>query len=133
MKNLQLPVEEFTTPDPITAFEDTNLDTLAKIMKENQIRHVPILNGRKVVGIVSERDLRLVSGLDLREKTQITAADIMAREPLTMDARATLADVAFEMSSRKIGSVIVTENDQFMGIFTATDALNALIEVSREA
>jgi acetoin utilization protein AcuB len=41
-------------------------------------------------------------------------------------------EVAFEMSSRKIGSVLVTEDDQLLGIFTVTDALNALIEISSE-
>jgi acetoin utilization protein AcuB len=131
MRRLNAPVEEFTTPDPITAYEDTDLDTLSKIMKENEIRHVPIVRGREVVGIVSERDLRLVSGLDLREKSLVRASDIMARDPVAVDANTPLAEVAFEMSKRKIGSVIVNEGSQFMGIFTATDALNALIELSR--
>lgn len=43
----------------------------------------------------------------------------------------TLDEVAYEMSSRKIGGVIVNEGSKFLGIFTSTDALNALIEITR--
>jgi acetoin utilization protein AcuB len=84
------------------------------------------------VGIVSERDLKVVAGLKMLEKNLLTAADIMSPDPVTVDASTMLDEVAFEMSEKKIGSVIVTENDQFLGIFTVTDALNALIEAARE-
>jgi acetoin utilization protein AcuB len=132
MNKLNLPVEEFTTPDPITAPESATIEQLTKLMKDNEIRHLPILRGEEVIGIVSERDLKVVSGLNFEEKSLVRASDIMAENPFTVSSEASLDQVAFEMSSRKIGSVIVNEGNRFYGIFTATDALNALIELTRE-
>lgn len=131
MTQLRLPVEEFTTPNPVTASEDATTEELSRLMTEHGIRHIPVKNGDRVVGIVSDRDLRVVAGLDLREKSLVCARDIMARDPVTVSSEATLDEVAFLMSSRKIGSVLVNEGNSFLGIFTATDALNALIEVTR--
>lgn len=131
MEKLKLPVEEFTTPDPITAPEDASTDDLRDLMAEHGIRHLPIVKAGKVVGIVSERDLKVVAGLELSEKQLVRASDIMAKDPVAVDSQATLDEVAFEMSSRKIGSVIVNEGSKFLGIFTSTDALNALIEITR--
>jgi acetoin utilization protein AcuB len=129
--NLNLPVEEFTTPNPITASEDTGIEELKSIMSAEGIRHIPILRGSAVVGIVSERDIRVVSALALNEKRLVTAGDLMSPDPVTVDAETSLDEVAFQMSSLKIGSVVVNEGNKLLGIFTVTDALNALIEISR--
>lgn len=131
MNQLNLPVEEFTTPNPVTATEDATVDDIAHLMKEHGIRHIPIIRDAQVVGIISDRDLRVVAALETQEKRLVQASDIMARDPVTVNSEATLDEVAFEMSDRKIGSVIVNEGDKFLGIFTVTDALNALIEITR--
>lgn len=134
MSNLNLPVEEFTTPDPVTAIETTSIDDLIRLMKEHGVRHLPIVRGERVVGIVSDRDVRVASGLNSREKMLIEAKHIMASDPVTVNSQASLDKVAFEMSQNKIGSVIVNdENEKFLGIFTVTDALNALIEIARSS
>ncbi|MBK9294821.1 MAG: CBS domain-containing protein [Oligoflexia bacterium] len=132
MNKLNLPVEEFTTPDPITASETTSIDELHTLMKEYGVRHLPILKSNKVVGVISDRDLKLAAGLSLSEKAQLQASHIMAQDPVAVKLNAKLDEVAFLMSKNKIGSVIVNEDDgTFYGIFTATDALNALIEIIR--
>lgn len=134
MSKLNLPVEEFTTPDPVTAIETTSLEALVQLMKEHEVRHLPIVRGEKIVGIISDRDLRIASGLNSREKMQIQASDIMIQDPVTVNSQTSLDEVAFEMSQNKIGSVIVNdENEKFLGIFTVTDALNALIEIARSS
>lgn len=132
MLPLNLPVEEYTTPNPVTAREDMLIDDLRRLMEEHGIRHLPIVRGGTVVGVISDRDARVVAGLDFEQKLQVRAADIMAPDPLTVSAATPLDEVAYAMSEQKIGSVIVNdENGQFLGIFTVTDALNALIEIAR--
>jgi len=132
MLPLNLPVEEYTTPNPVTAREDMLIDDLRRLMEEHGIRHLPIVRGGTVVGVISDRDARLVAGLDFEQKLQVRAADIMAPDPLTVSAATPLDEVAYAMSEQKIGSVIVNdENGRFLGIFTVTDALNALIEIAR--
>lgn len=131
MSKQNIPVEEYTTPDPVTADENESAQALLKIMNKHGIRHLPITRNGAVVGIISERDLRVINGLNQLEKAMIKASDIMIQNPLTVDASTQLEDVAFLMSEQKVGSVIVNEKDEFLGIFTVTDALNALIEINR--
>lgn len=132
MPRISVPVEEFTTPDPITATEDLTVDDLQQLMDNHGIRHLPIVRNKTVVGIISDRDVRLVSGLTAVEKNQVCAADIMKPEPLTVSSTTPLDEVAYAMSEHKVGSAIVNDEDgQLLGIFTATDALNALIEIAR--
>ncbi len=132
MLPINLPVDEFTTPDPVTANEDMTIDDLRRLMEEHGIRHLPVVRGDTVVGVISDRDVRVVSGLNFEEKRLVRASDIMAADPLTVSATAPLDEVAYAMSEKKVGSVIVEDEDgQFLGIFTVTDALNALIEIVR--
>lgn len=132
MSRLTLPVEEFTTPNPITVAATSPVEEVADLMKKHGIRHLPVVTGKAVVGIISERDVRVAANLSRKEKMLVRASDVMVAEPVTVSAGASLDDVAFEMSQNKIGSVLVNdENDEFLGIFTVTDALNALIEIAR--
>lgn len=134
MLPISVPVDEFTTPDPITADENMPVDDLRELMEENGIRHLPIVRGSAVVGVVSDRDVRLSAGLSAAEKFLLQASDIMAEDLLCVKANTPLDEVAYAMSERKVGSVIVkNEAGELVGIFTATDALNALIEIVRES
>ncbi|MCO5102211.1 MAG: CBS domain-containing protein [Burkholderiaceae bacterium] len=126
------PVEEFTTPNPVTANEKTSIDELRALMTTYGVRHLPIVRNGDVVGLVSDRDLRVAQGLSTAHQLQVLAADIMSTDPVSVKAQTPLDEVALTMSDRKIGSVLVHEADgTFVGIFTLTDALNALIEVVR--
>ena len=102
MPSISVPVDEFTTPDPITASEDLAVDELQALMEEHGIRHLPIVRDNVVVGIISDRDLRLVTGLPLAEKLQVCAADIMSIDPYAVPASTPLDEVAFAMSEKKI-------------------------------
>ena len=132
MLRINVPVDEFTTPDPVTASEDLMIDELRELMVKHGIRHLPIVRDEVVVGVISDRDVRLVAGLSIAEKFQVRAGDLMSPNPVSVHASASLDEVAFLMSEKKVGSVIVNDDDgAFVGIFTTTDALNALIEIVR--
>ena len=108
------------------------MDEMVPVHDTHGIRHLPVLRDGAIVGLVSDRDVRLATGLDDAGTLQLRAADIMAPEPLAVAADTPLDEVAFLMSERKVGSVIVKDGDgRLVGIFTATDALNALIEIVR--
>lgn len=132
MTRLNVPVGEFTTPNPITATEQMSMDELRSLMDAHGVRHLPVVREGTVTGIVSDRDVRVVAGLALEQQRQVRAADIMVADPVTVRASMPLDDVAFIMSDRRIGSVIVNGVEgTLLGIFTVTDALNALIEIAR--
>ncbi len=132
MHPIRLPLKDYTTENPITVTEDTAIDELMMLMEGAGVRHLPVVGQGKVVGIISDRDIRLFSGLSDAEKYQVNAGDIMSPNPLTLSCTTPLEEVALIMSEKKVGSVIVVEDDQLYGIFTATDALNALVEVIRK-
>lgn len=131
MKPISIKVEEFTTVNPIIVSQEDSLDKVKTIMMEKDIRHLPVIDNGQPVGIISNRDVNLTHRFDLNFK--LKAKDIMTADPYTVSFEANLDDVAFEMSRNKYGSAIVMDNnDEVYGIFTSTDALNALIEVLRK-
>lgn len=131
MRQLVVPVEEFTTPDPISIEENTSFNELLKLMTGQDIRHLPVMREGVLAGIISDRDVRLFAGMPEADRQQLTAADIMSENLVSVEASTPLDEVAQLMSAEKISSLIVEEDGELLGIFTATDALNALIEVLR--
>jgi len=129
---MQVAVEEYTTPNPITAEENMPIGDVQRLMADHGVRHLPVVRDGRVVGVISDRDVRVVLGLSIEHQQQVRAGDVMAVDPLTVSAATPLDEVAYAMSDRKVGSAIVNdEQGELLGIFTATDALNALIEVTR--
>lgn len=128
---LHISVDEFTTPSPVTASPSAGVEELRLKMQEGGFRHLPIVDQGKVVGLVSQRDLNLLEGLGQLSQ-QVSAGDFMKKEVLVVESGSPLEEVAFKMSEMKVGSAIVCdESEEFIGIFTSTDALNALIEIMR--
>ena len=123
-------VDEFTSPLSVTASPTDSLEELMNLMETKGIRHLPIVKGGKAIGIVSDRDLRFAFFID--KARQGLAEEVMTPEPYSVNRNDSIEDVAFELSKRKIGSALVEdENGELYGIFTSTDALNALIEIVR--
>jgi acetoin utilization protein AcuB len=130
MKNLdKIPVDEFTTPCPLTVEESDSIERVEEMMHEHLFRHLPVVRDEVPVGVISERDLlRAVR----RTETGLIASDIMQPNVYTVQSSDSLGSVAFDMVRQKIGSAIVVgEDNKLVGIFTSTDALNALIELLR--
>ncbi len=123
-------VEEYTTPSPESVEITEKLPKIWQIMKDKGIRHILVKNQNEIVGILSERDLTTFSQAEGFDK--IEAQDVMSRDLVTVSPETPLYEVALKMSEEKIGSTIVCDpSNDFVGIFTATDALNALVEVLR--
>lgn len=129
---INLKVDEYTTPCPIVIQAQDNVQHALDIMEENNIRHLPVIEGDKVVGILSERNLKLLELIQHKEK--VAVSQVMHDNPFRVYNTDSLMEVAYALSEQKIGSAIVLdENSNLDGIFTTTDALNALVEVLREA
>jgi len=123
------------TRDVITATpEHTVMETL-KIARMNRIRHVPIVEGRTLKGIVSDRDLRDVSpsvlasmDLDLLEKTLVK--DIMVTNVITVHPLDAVEEAARLLYEHKIGCLpVVVGGDQLVGIVTDGDILFCFVEM----
>ncbi|MBD65176.1 MAG: histidine kinase [Halobacteriovoraceae bacterium] len=129
-KTLDIPVDEFASPIQLTAKPDSKVDYLRHLLNEKGVRHIPIVENKKPIGIVTDRDISLISGLKFSH--DFLASDIMTESPYTVPKGTPLETVAFEMSTRKIGSaLIVNKKGEIDSIFTSVDGLNALIEIIR--
>lgn len=127
IKNLK--VDAFTTPSPVVVNKDDTISTIILEMEKNGIRHLPVINDENMaIGVITDRDVATVKAFAFNE--DIKASDLMSNQPLSVVEGSSLVEAAYMMSDKKIGSLVVNdEHGKIAGIFTSTDALNALIEV----
>ena len=123
-------ISEVMTPDPITINGELTIDRAEKLMFENKVRHLPVLIGGKIFGILSERDLQLAQTFKdvMRDKTLIR--EVCTQEPFTVSPNAPLIEVCKEMVDHRYGSVLIAEKQEIKGIFTWVDGLKALLNNS---
>lgn len=125
---MDLTVDEYTSISPKTISLNAELKDAYQLMKDKGIRHLPVMDGKDVVGIVSERDILANYGKPWSEYMRVKS--VMSTSILFAHANDPLGDVAFRLSSEKKGSaIILNEKEELYGIFTTTDALNALVEL----
>ena len=119
------------TPFPHSVDSDDTVAEVERLMSEHRIRHIPVQQDGRVVGIISQRDLyRLLERfLPDEKKANIRARDIMIHEPYIVAFDAPLNEVALEMAKRHIGSVIVVHHQKLGGILSATDICRLLAEI----
>jgi len=107
------------------------------LLKENEIRHLPVLKDGKLVGILSERDIKQASpspatALEIREiyylLAKVKVKQIMTRRPYTITSTATIEEAALILREKKIGCLPVVDDGKLVGILTETDILDAFIE-----
>jgi acetoin utilization protein AcuB len=122
----QLTVRSYMTPHPRTIGRDQPLSVAHRMMRENHIRHLPVLSQSRLVGIVTDRDLRLIETLADVDPEEVKVEEAMADEPFTIRSDAPLEEVALEMARHKYGSAVVVDDGEVVGVFTTIDALRAL-------
>lgn len=117
--------------DQMTAFPHTinaekNLKFAENKMKELSVRHLPVLKAGKLIGIISERDIQFVESFEKLDLSEILVEEAFTNEPFCVESTEELSKVCAEMAERKIGSAMVTQDGQLVGIFTWIDALKYL-------
>lgn len=115
------------TPAPICVSPDDPLPSAHAMMREHEFRHLPVVRGDVLVGVLSERDMGLMHAL-AGDPQQILVEDAMSRDPYVVAPDVPLSKVARAMLERKIGSAVVVDGRRIAGLFTITDALQALVE-----
>jgi acetoin utilization protein AcuB len=119
-------IEQFMTRSPHTIGRDQPLATAHRMMREHGIRHLPVLEGGRLAGIISERDLLFVDRLFGVDPERVPVSEAMSQDVYAVSLRAPLLDVAAEMADHKYGSAVVMHGGRVTGVFTTVDALRAL-------
>jgi acetoin utilization protein AcuB len=125
----KLTVGRFMTPSPHVVTRGKTLAQAHQAMREKGIRHLPVVEGGRLVGLVSQRDLYLLETLKGVDVARETIEEAMTADPIAVPPDAPLEEVAEAMAARKHGSAVVVDRGAVVGIFTTTDALRALVSV----
>lgn len=123
----QMPqIQKVMTKLPRTIGHDIPVIRAEALMRSEGFRHLPVLDGGRLVGILSDRDITLAAALG---DSKMKVADVMMPDPYVARPDYALDRVVMEMAERKIGSAVVQqENGTVVGIFTAVDGLRVLSE-----
>ncbi len=125
-------VSRYMTREPYTIPSTCTASRARDMMRSHLIRHLPILDGTELVGIVSADELQALSGIPGVDLDHVEIAKVMHR-PLTVWGSAPLDEVADLMSDEKAECVVVLGGHGVQGIFTAVDALRALSSLLQRA
>lgn len=127
-------IEQVMTKKVITVTPEYTLEDALRVAKENKIRHLPVAEEGRLVGLISDRDLRAVcpstlcpEDPELLRNTLIK--DIMHNEVITIHPLDFLEEAARLLYEYKIGCLPVVRNNDLVGIVTETDVLRNLVEI----
>ena len=132
-------IRHWMTKAPITVEADTPFLEARLILKDKRIRHLPVLQNGRLIGVVTDRDLKEAapsgaSGLDVYEMNylllKVTVRELIKRDPVTIEPDDTVERAALLMHDHKIGCLpVVEENGRLIGLITETDILAAVVEI----
>jgi acetoin utilization protein AcuB len=142
--DLQLPeplqplqARDIMSISPLTITPSTSVDAACALMRQCRIRHLPVVQEGQLVGMVSDRDIRLVlpspaTSLAAGELhyllTKLTVDSIMTHFVMAVSPECPIPEAIGRMLGHKIGALPVVENRQVVGILTRTDVLQAFLK-----
>jgi acetoin utilization protein AcuB len=122
-------VQKYMTTSPHTIGADQTLAQAHAVLKQLKIRHLPVLKGSELLGMLTERDLALIETLRDVDAQKIQVEDAMSTGVYTVSPDAKLDEVVSEMAEKKYGSAVVVQNGKVVGILTTVDVCRALAEL----
>jgi len=133
-------VADVMTKEPVTIAAGETVGQAEELMSENNIRQIPVVNGRDLLGIVTDRDLRsflsgpLLGDPEARESALRTPVrDVMTMEPIFVSPNDDLEEVVEILIEEKIGGIpVVDQTEGLVGIVTYIDLLRCFLNRIRE-
>ena len=131
-------VADIMTRVPVTVEPENSVATAIRLMRKDNLRRLPVVEDGELVGMVTSGDLRRITGLSsiLNDQSQdnflwyhIPIANVMSKNPITLSPDAPVSEAARLIVEYKIGGLPVLDDDELVGIITATDLLQCLIKV----
>jgi acetoin utilization protein AcuB len=119
-------IKKYMTTLPHSIGTEQTLAQAEKMMDELDVRHLPVVRGEKLVGVLTDRDINFVESFRDVSPETVTVEEAFAEHPYIVSPEASLAEVCSEMASKKYGCAIVCDNNKLVGIFTWIDALIAM-------
>lgn len=108
---------------------ESSLLDARELMRTANVRHLLVMEGEGLAGVISQRDVYLLEALQNAEPERATVEEAMDSEPYTVSPAASLEEVARRMWTQRSTSAVIVDGTEVLGIFTTSDALRALAEV----
>ena len=134
----QLPITKIMTKDVITLDCNDNLETAEILFKRNNIRHIPVVKNKSIIGMLSYTDLLRISFADATDEydddvetvvyNMFTIEQVMAKNVISVPSSATIKELAKLLGKKEFHALPVIDQDKLMGIVTTTDLINYLVE-----
>lgn len=132
----RVPVAQIMTNVLIAVPANKKLSEVSELFKEYNIRHIPVTEGTKLVGVISKNDVsRLGYGVGEVDQDALNALydtyelkDVMVKQPVTVSSETNIKDVAEILSQQSFHSLPVVDNNEVVGIVTSTDLVKYLLE-----
>jgi len=131
------PISEIMTKNVITLNRTDNLETAERLFKSNHIRHIPVVSGKNIIGMLSFTDLLRISFADAVDEDEyevdtivynmFTIEQVMAKNLISVNSNTTIKEVAEVLSQKEFHALPVVDNGKLVGIVTTTDLINYLI------
>jgi len=136
MKN-DIPISSIMTPNVFTLCVSDSLEKAEKLFREKKIRHIPVMNGEKIIGMLSYTDLLKISIADTlnqdEEVVDVAIYDVfsidqvMKKNMICINPNTTIKEAADILTNREFHALPVTEGEKLVGILTTTDLIRYLI------
>jgi acetoin utilization protein AcuB len=123
-------IQKYMTPTPHTIGQEQTLQVAHDVMREHGVRHLPVLEGGKLVGLLSQRDLHLVETLREVDPATTTVDEAMTTDVYVTGPDVALDEVAAQMAEHKYGSAVIVDRGKVLGMFTTVDALKAVVSLA---
>lgn len=133
-------VKDWMTKEVITVNVEDSMWDATKLMKKNDIRRLPVIKKGKLVGIITDRDLKRASASDantlevhevLYLLSEIKVKDIMTKDPITVPFDYTAEETAEVLLENKISGVpVVDDRHQIVGVITQTDLFKVMVSLT---
>ena len=135
---IEVPVSSIMVRDLITVRVSDGLDKAEHLLKKNKIRHIPVVEGKKIVGMLSINDILRISFADgaFREEEDISSSiyemftirHLMRSKLETVSSHNTIKEVAEKFVESEYHSLPVVDNDELVGLVTTTDLIKYLLQ-----
>lgn len=125
----EVTIAPYMTKLPFTIGADQSLLKAEKLMDYLKVRHLPVLDAGKLVGILSDRDIKLVESFKDVDPDHIKVSEAYTEDPYIVSSDTPIIEVCAQMAQKKFGSVLVVDDHKLVGIFTWVDALQAMEEL----
>jgi acetoin utilization protein AcuB len=123
-------IRDFMTTLPHTIGRKQSLASAQETMRVNDLRHLPVLDGGLLAGVLSQRDAYFVETIAGVDPEHVAVEEAMSVDVYSVVPDTPLLEVAGEMADHKYGCAIVTQGTHVVGIFTVVDALRALVAIT---